>query len=146
MKAVVQRVKKASLVCDGKVISEIGNGLVVFFGVGVGDAYEKADFLAKKIVNLRIFADENGKSNLSVKDVGGEILAVSQFTLLADVSHGNRPGFTNAEAPERANNVYEYFLIKLEENGVTPEKGVFGGDMQITQQNDGPYTIIYDLG
>ena len=145
MKAVVQRVKGASLVCDGNLISKIGFGLVVFLGVKVGDDLSKADVLAKKITNLRIFADENGKSNLSVKDVGGEILAVSQFTLLGDVSRGNRPSFTDAEQPDIANKTYEYFLRKLEENGVKPKKGVFGGDMTINQENDGPYTIIYDI-
>ena len=145
MKAVVQRVKGASLHCDGKLISEIGFGLVVFLGVKVGDDLSKADTLAKKISNLRIFADENGKSNLSVKDVGGEILAVSQFTLLGDVSRGNRPSFTDAEQPEKANETYEYFLEQLALNGITPKKGVFGGDMTINQINDGPYTIIYDI-
>ena len=145
MKAVVQRVKSAELICDGHKVSEIGFGLVVFFGVKSGDDFTKADVLAKKICNLRIFADENGKSNLSVKDVGGEILAVSQFTLLGDVSRGNRPSFTEAEQPEKANEMYEYFLTKLVENGVVPKKGVFGGDMTITQVNEGPYTIIYDI-
>ena len=145
MKAVVQRVKSAALYCGREKISEIAFGLVVFLGVKSGDENIKADTLAKKICNLRIFADENGKSNLSVKDVGGEILAVSQFTLLGDVSRGNRPSFTNAELPEKANKMYEYFLEKLEENGVKQKKGVFGGDMTIKQTNDGPYTIIYDI-
>ena len=145
MKAVVQRVKSAKLSCDGALVSEIGYGLVVFFGVKKGDVYQSADLLAKKICNLRIFPDENGKSNLSVKDVKGEILAVSQFTLLGDVCHGNRPSFTEAEEPQQANRTYEYFLEKLKENGVTPKKGVFGGDMTIDQINDGPYTIVYDL-
>ena len=145
MKAVVQRVKKAKLFCDGALISSIGHGLVVFFGVACGDDEKKAEQMAKKIANLRIFADENGKSNLSVKDVGGEILAVSQFTLLGDVSGGNRPSFTNAEAPEKANELYGFFMKKLSEHGVVVKKGVFGGDMTIEQTNDGPYTIIYEL-
>ena len=145
MKAVVQRVKFAKLYCDGRLVSSIGFGLVVFLGVKVGDDRVKADTLAKKISNLRIFADENGKSNLSVKDVGGEMLAVSQFTLLGDVSRGNRPSFTDAELPDKANELYEYFLAQLALNGITPEKGVFGGDMTIEQTNDGPYTIIYDI-
>ncbi|MBP5177892.1 MAG: D-tyrosyl-tRNA(Tyr) deacylase [Clostridia bacterium] len=145
MRAVVQRVKSARLICDEKVVSETGFGLVVFLGVKAGDDRSKAETLAKKICALRIFADENGKSNLSVKDVGGEILAVSQFTLLGDVSRGNRPSFTDAEKPDAANETYEFFLEKLKENGVEPKKGVFGGDMTVYQVNDGPYTIIYDI-
>ena len=116
MKAVVQRVKKTTLKVDGELISEIEKGLVVYLGVQVGDVKESADYLAKKICNMRIFEDENGKMNLAVKDVGGEILVVSQFTLLADTSHGNRPGFTEAERPELANEMYEYFvsLVQIE--------------------------------
>ena len=144
MKLVVQRVKSTRLEVDGKLISEIGKGLAVYVGVGVGDTEAEADRLAEKIVKLRIFEDENGKMNLSVKDVGGEILSISQFTLYADVSHGNRPGFSGAERPERANELYEYFSRKVAEQGVPVKKGVFGADMQIMQHNDGPVTIIYD--
>ena len=144
MKLVVQRVKSTRLEVDGKLISEIGKGLAVYVGVGVGDKEAEADRLAEKLVKLRIFEDENGKMNLSVKDVGGEILSISQFTLYADVSHGNRPGFSGAERPERANELYEYFSRKVAEQGVTVKKGVFGADMQILQHNDGPVTIIYD--
>lgn len=145
MKVVLQRVKSARLHCDEKFVSEIGFGLVVFFGVSVGDEYSKADQMAKKIVNLRVFADENGKSNLSVIDVKGEILSVSQFTLYGDVKKGFRPSFTQAEAPDKAKLLYDYFCDKLSEFGVTVKKGVFGGDMTITQVNDGPYTIVYEL-
>ena len=145
MKAVVQRVKHTKLSCDGKLISEIEKGLAVYFGVKVGDGKEKADHLAKKIANLRIFEDDSGKMNLSVIDVGGEILAISQFTLLADTSHGNRPGFTDAEEPTKANEMYEYFIKKLSEYSVPVKKGVFGGDMKIEQYNDGPVTIIFDV-
>ncbi len=145
MKAVVQRVKYATLECESELISKIDKGLVVFFGVQKGDTLDKVDYLAKKISNLRVFEDENGKMNLSVKDICGEILAVSQFTLIADLSHGNRPGFSYAETPEIANNVYEIFLEKLKENGVKVQKGVFGGDMKINQLNDGPVTIIYEV-
>ncbi|MBO5888626.1 MAG: D-tyrosyl-tRNA(Tyr) deacylase [Clostridia bacterium] len=145
MKAVVQRVLNAELKVDGNLISKIGNGLVVFYGVGVNDTLDKADYLASKIAKLRIFKDENGKMNKSVLDVAGEILCVSQFTLYADVSHGNRPSFTNAESPEIASKTYDYFCQKLIENGVMVKRGIFGADMKILQENDGPVTIIYEL-
>ncbi len=145
MKAVVQRVLSANLKVDGELISEINNGLVVYFGVAVGDTLDKADCLASKIAKLRVFKDENGKMNRSVIDEKGEILCVSQFTLYADVSHGNRPSFTCAEAPEKASDTYDYFCQKLIENGVPTKKGVFGADMKILQVNDGPVTIIYEL-
>ncbi len=145
MKAVVQRVLNANLKVENKLVSEIDKGLVVFFGVGVGDALDKADYLASKISKLRIFVDENGKMNKSVLDVGGEILCVSQFTLHADVSHGNRPSFIEAEAPQKASELYDYFCEKLNENGVVTKKGIFGADMKISQVNDGPVTIIYEL-
>ncbi len=145
MKAVVQRVLKASLKVDGNLISEIEKGLVVYYGVGVSDTFDKADYLASKISKLRIFEDENGKMNKSVLDVGDEILCVSQFTLYADVSHGNRPGFTQAEEPKKASETYDYFCEKLVENGVPTKKGIFGADMKILQENDGPVTIIYEL-
>ena len=145
MKAVVQRVKKTELSCEGKLISEIPFGLAVYFGVKVGDTFEKADYLAKKIAKLRVFEDAAGKMNLSVKDVNGEILAISQFTLLADLSHGNRPGFTDAEEPTKANELYEYFINALSAYDIPVKKGVFGGDMLISQLNDGPVTIIYDI-
>lgn len=145
MKAVVQRVNEATLECEGKLVSKIGKGLVVYYGVAVGDDQKKADFLAKKVANLRIFCDENDKMNLSALDLGLEILCVSQFTLLADVSHGNRPGFTNAEKPELAKPMYDYFCDKLTAEGIMVKKGVFGGDMTISQVNQGPVTIIYDI-
>lgn len=145
MKAVIQRVTKTTLKVDGELISEIGKGLVVYLGVQTGDVQASADYLAKKISAMRIFEDENGKMNLSVKDIGGEILVVSQFTLLADTSHGNRPGFTEAERPERANELYEYFVSLIQNvYGITAKKGVFGADMKIEQHNDGPVTILMD--
>ena len=143
MKLVVQRVKETRLEVDGQVVSSIEKGLAIYVGVAVGDAEKDADRLAEKVVKLRIFEDENGKMNLSVTDIGGEILAISQFTLLADVSHGNRPGFSGAERPERANELYEYFCAKVASLGVPVKKGVFGADMHIYQHNDGPVTIIY---
>ncbi|MBO7390758.1 MAG: D-tyrosyl-tRNA(Tyr) deacylase [Clostridia bacterium] len=144
MKLVVQRVKRTRLEVDGELISEIEKGLAIYVGVAVGDNEKEADRLAEKVVKLRVFEDENGKMNLSVTDIGGEILAISQFTLLADVSHGNRPGFSGAERPERANELYEHFTAKIAALGVPVQKGVFGADMKIEQLNDGPVTIIYD--
>lgn len=144
MKAVVQRVKRTSLSVDGRLISEIPFGLTVFLGVQCGDSEAQADYLMKKVANLRVFEDENGKMNLSVKDVGGEVLLVSQFTLLGDASHGNRPSFTLAERPERAEPLYEYAVRVLQANGVVVKKGVFGADMQIAQHNDGPVTILLE--
>lgn len=145
MKAVVQRVRETTLSVEGKPISEIEKGLAVYFGVKRGDTRDKADYLAKKIAGLRVFEDENGKMNLALKDVGGEILLISQFTLLADVSHGNRPGFTDAEDPATANEMYLYMADRLREYGISVKTGVFGADMKIRQFNDGPVTILYDI-
>ena len=145
MKAVVQRVKKTTLSVDGKLISEIPFGLTVYLGVKTGDGEKEAAYLAKKIAALRIFEDENGKMNLSVKDVGGEVLLVSQFTLYGDASHGNRPSFTLAERPEKAEPLYEYAVEQLTAQGVTVKKGVFGADMKIEQYNDGPVTILLEV-
>lgn len=145
MKAVVQRVRETTLSVDGKLISEIEKGFAVYFGVKRGDTRDKADYLAKKIAGLRVFEDENGKMNLALKDVGGEILLISQFTLLADVSHGNRPGFTDAEDPATANEMYLYMADRLREYGISVKTGVFGADMRIRQFNDGPVTILYDI-
>ena len=145
MKAVAQRVKKVSLSVDGELISEIPFGLTVFLGIKVGDTKSEADYMARKIANLRVFEDENGKMNLSVKDVGGEVLLVSQFTLYGDTSHGNRPSFTLAERPEQAEPLYEYAVSALQAQGVTVKKGVFGADMQIQQHNDGPVTVLLEI-
>jgi D-tyrosyl-tRNA(Tyr) deacylase len=144
MKAVIQRVLRANLKVDGKLISEIGNGYVIFLGVGKGDAEKDGDYFIKKIPTLRICEDENGKINKNITDAKGEILLVSQFTLFADTSHGNRPSFINAEAPERANELYEYVAKGLREQGLIVKQGVFGGDMKIEQVNDGPFTIIME--
>ena len=145
MKAVVQRVQKTSLKVDGALISEIPFGLTVFLGIKVGDERKQADYLMRKIANLRVFEDENGKMNLSVKDVGGEVLLVSQFTLYGDASHGNRPSFTLAERPKKAEPLYEYAVQALSAQGVTVKKGVFGADMKIEQANDGPVTILLEI-
>ena len=144
MKAVVQRVKQTRLSVDGKTVSEIPFGLTVFLGVKTGDTEKEGAYIAKKIAGLRIFEDENGKMNLSVKDVGGEVLLVSQFTLYGDASHGNRPSFTLAERPEKAEPLYEYVVKELSAYGVTVKKGVFGADMKIEQFNDGPVTILLE--
>ena len=144
MRAVVQRVKSTKLSVDGKLISEIPFGLTVFLGVKVGDTEEQADFLMKKIAGLRIFEDEQGKMNLSVKDVGGEVLLVSQFTLYGDAKKGFRPSFSDAERPERAEALYEYAVEQLQEQDVVVKKGIFGADMKIEQFNDGPVTILLE--
>ena len=144
MRAVVQRVKSTKLSVDGELISEIPFGLTVFLGVKVGDTEEQADFLMKKIAGLRIFEDEQGKMNLSVKDVGGEVLLVSQFTLYGDAKKGFRPSFSDAERPERAEALYEYAVKQLQAQGVVVKKGVFGADMKIEQLNDGPVTILLE--
>ena len=144
MKAVAQRVKKTTLKVDGELISEIPFGLTVFLGVKVGDTEKEAAYLAKKIAGLRVFEDENGKMNLSVKDVGGEVLLVSQFTLYGGTSRGNRPSFTLAERPEHAQALYEYAVKELSNYGIIVKKGVFGADMQIEQHNDGPVTILME--
>jgi D-tyrosyl-tRNA(Tyr) deacylase len=145
MKAVVQRVSRAKLTVNGELISEIEKGFVVYFGVAEGDGKDKADFIAKKIANLRVFEDQNGKMNLGLNDVGGSVLFVSQFTLIADVLKGNRPSFSNAMRPEQANEIYLYCAEKIREYGLTVELGVFGADMEIEQVNQGPVTIIYEV-
>lgn len=144
MRAVVQRVKETSLKVDGVLISNIQKGLVVYLGVEVEDSEEAIPYLAKKIANMRIFEDSDGKMNLSVLDVKGEILCVSQFTLYGDATHGNRPSFSRAERPERAKVLYDKFCNNLSTHGVEVKKGVFGADMQIDQHNDGPVTIIIE--
>ena len=136
MKVVVQRVKHTSLSVNGQLISEIPFGLAVYLGVKVGDTDDMPAQMAKKIAAMRIFEDENGKMNLSVRDVGGEILLISQFTLYGDCSHGNRPGFTMAERPERADMLYERTAEELRMLGVTVKTGVFGADMKIEQYNE----------
>ncbi len=144
MKAVVQRVKQTELRVDGELIAQIPFGLTVFLGVKTGDSEKQADYIAKKIAGLRIFEDEQGKMNLSVKEVGGEVLLVSQFTLYGDTARGNRPSFTLAERPERAEPLYEYAVKQLAAYGIPVKKGVFGADMQISQHNDGPVTVLLE--
>lgn len=141
MKAVIQRVNHATLSVDGELISQIGKGLCVYFGVEKGDEESLLDYYAKKISQMRIFEDENGKMNLSCLDMGYEILLISQFTLCANCSRGNRPDFFGAEDPTRAKAMYLSFGKKLEEKGIKVSYGVFGADMIIEQVNAGPVTI-----
>ena len=145
MKAVIQRVKNARVGVDGKTVGEISEGYLILVGVMDGDTEEDAEILARKTANLRIFTDEDDKMNKSLLDIDGEVLAVSQFTLCADVKKGNRPSFINSAAPDEANRLYEYYCSKLLENGVRKvEKGVFGAHMEVSLLNNGPVTILYD--
>ena len=144
MIAVVQRAKNASVIADGEQAGKCENGLFVLLGVLDGDSEKDAEILAAKVAKLRIFTDENDKMNLSVTDISGSALVVSNFTLGADIHKGNRPSFTPAAAPDVANPLYEYFCEKLFSEGVPTEKGVFGADMKITFTADGPVTILMD--
>jgi len=144
MKLVIQRVKKASVEVENKIVGKINQGFLVFIGVGPDDTKENADFLVQKLIKLRIFEDENNKMNLSIKDVNGQLLIVSQFTLYADCSGGNRPSFTNAAKPDLANELYEYFIEKCTQENIKVEHGIFGADMKVELLNDGPVTIILE--
>ena len=144
MRAVVQRVSEASVRVEGKVVGAIGPGLLVLLGVGRDDGEADAGYLAEKVVNLRIFADDAGQMNRSVLDTGGGILAVSQFTLLGDARQGRRPGYTAAAAPEDANRLYELFVARLRVSGLTVETGVFRAMMDVALVNQGPVTILLD--
>lgn len=144
MKIVVQRVKNAQVEVEGKIVGNIQKGFLVLLGVTHKDTKEEADYLVKKLCNLRVFTDENDKMNLALKDVGGELLIVSQFTLYADCTGGNRPSFTEAAKPEQANELYEYFCSECEKNDIHVEKGIFGADMKVSLLNDGPVTIIIE--
>ena len=144
MRALLQRVKEASVTVDGETVGAIGPGLVVLHCVEQGDGPEQVDYLARKIANLRIFADDAGKTNRSVLDIGGAALVVSQFTLAADWKKGNRPGFSRAAAPDLAEALYNYFCRALEGYGVPVETGRFAASMQVSLVNDGPFTIWMD--
>ncbi len=145
MRIVLQRVKDASVTVGGERISEIGAGLLLLVGVAQGDGEAEADWLAEKVAGLRIFNDESGKMKLSLKDVGGEVLAVSQFTLLADTRKGKRPSFISAAPPEEAERLFDYFCERLRDAGVGPVRtGSFGAMMDVALVNDGPVTIVLE--
>lgn len=144
MKFVIQRVTEASVSVEGEVIGKIGKGFLVLIGVGQSDTKEIADKLIKKLVGLRIFEDENGKTNLALKDVNGELLLISQFTLYANCKKGYRPSFIEAGAPDKANTLYEYIIEECKKVIPSVQKGQFGADMKVSLVNDGPFTIILD--
>ena len=142
MRIVLQRVSEAAVTVDGKITGQIKKGLLILLGIEAKDTDEMLPAYVNKIIKMRIFEDENGKTNLSVTDVCGSLLVVSQFTLCADISHGNRPGFTNAKAPAEAERMYEKFIGLCKEYPLIVERGEFGADMKVSLINDGPFTII----
>ena len=144
MKFVIQRVNHAEVKVDGDTVGKIGKGFLVLIGVGRGDTREDADWYLKKLLGLRIFEDENGKTNLSLADVGGELLVISQFTLYADCRKGNRPSFVRAGKPEMASRMYDYIVARCKEQIPDTGCGIFGADMKISLLNDGPFTILLD--
>ena len=145
MRVVLQRVNYANVKVDGKIIGEIKKGYLALLGISGEDTEEIADKMVNKIKNLRLFDDEDGKTNLSISDVGGSLLVVSQFTLYADCKKGNRPSFTLAAKPDMAEDLYEYFLTKCTEIFGNVEHGSFGADMKVTLENDGPFTVILEM-
>lgn len=144
MKFVIQRVNHASVKVDGNVVGKIDKGYMVLIGIAEDDTKEIADKMIKKMIDLRIFEDENGKTNISLKDVSGELLLISQFTLYADCKKGNRPSFINAGKPDMANEMYEYIIEQCKKEISVVEKGIFGADMKVSLENDGPFTIVLD--
>ena len=144
MRAVIQRVKHASVTIDSIINGEIGKGLLVFLGVGEGDTEKDLEYIEKKTAGLRIFSDENDKMNKNITDINGSLLVVSQFTLYGDVRKGNRPSFTASMEPVKANEMYEKFISDMREKGLNVQHGEFGADMQVELLNDGPVTILLD--
>jgi len=144
MRFVIQRTTGSSVTVDGKITGSIGSGFCVLIGIAENDTTEIADKLIRKMLGLRIFEDENGKTNLNLETVGGELLLISQFTLYADCRKGNRPSFSNAGNPVMAEEMYQYIIAKCRESGFKTETGVFGADMKVNINNDGPFTIILD--
>ena len=144
MKFIVQRVNKSQVEVEEKIVGKIDRGFMVLIGITHNDTKEIADFLVRKLINLRVFEDENGKMNLSLKDVQGSLLLISQFTLYADCTSGNRPSFINAAKPEFANELYEYIIEECKKQISNVQTGIFGADMQVSLVNDGPVTIILE--
>ena len=144
MKLVVQRVNNASVTIDKEIVGKIDKGFLVLIGITHTDTKEKAEYLAKKLCNLRVFEDNDGKMNLNLKSVNGKLLIVSQFTLYADCTGGNRPSFIEAAKPEKANKLYEYFCNCCENYGIEVQKGIFGADMKVKLLNDGPVTFVLE--
>lgn len=144
MRAIIQRVSQASVTVENKVISRIDKGLLVLLGVGNEDEFEDLDYLVSKTLGLRIFEDENSKMNLSLEDIGGELLVVPQFTLYGDARKGRRPSFSDSAPPEKGKLYYEKFLDKCRKRGFNPKEGIFGADMKVSLLNDGPVTIMLD--
>ncbi|WP_313093824.1 D-aminoacyl-tRNA deacylase [Chryseobacterium flavum] len=144
MKVVIQRVSEASVKVDGKIVGEIDKGVMLLIGIDENDEKTDADWLIQKILNLRIFGDEEGKLNLSVRDISGEILCISQFTLIADYKKGNRPSFIKAAKPDKAIPLFEYFKEEMAKSGLKTASGIFGADMKVSLINDGPVTIVMD--
>lgn len=144
MKFIVQRVNKSQVEVEEKIVGKIDKGFMVLIGITHNDTKEIADFLVRKLINLRVFEDENGKMNLSLKDIQGSLLLISQFTLYADCTSGNRPSFTNAAKPEFANELYEYIIEECKKQISNVQTGIFGADMQVSLVNDGPVTIILE--
>lgn len=145
MRIVIQRVNKASVKIEGKIVGKIDKGFLLLVGLKEGDNLETVKKAAAKVSKMRIFEDESGKTNLAIKDVGGEILSISQFTLLADTKKGNRPSFIQAMRPPKSNELWQIFNHKLENSGLHVETGEFGTDMKVSLENDGPFTIVIDL-
>lgn len=144
MKIVIQRVSESHVKVDGSIVGEIAKGLMLLIGIDENDTEADADWLVQKILNLRIFGDEDGKLNLSVQDIKGEILCISQFTLIADYKKGNRPSFIKAAKPDKAIPLFDYFKQQMSKSGLRTESGIFGADMKVSLINDGPVTIVMD--
>lgn len=144
MKAIIQRVSEAGVKVDNKIVGEIGKGLMLLIGVDESDEPADADWLVKKILDVRVFSDDEGKMNHSVRDVTGEILCISQFTLIADYKKGNRPSYIKAARPEKAIPLFDYLKDEMKKSGLKIESGIFGADMKVSLINDGPVTLVFD--
>ncbi|WP_313098881.1 D-aminoacyl-tRNA deacylase [Epilithonimonas sp.] len=144
MRVVIQRVSEANVKVDNKIVGEIGKGLMLLIGVDESDENTDADWLVKKILDVRVFSDDEGKMNHSVKDINGEILCISQFTLISDYKKGNRPSYIKAARPDKAIPLFEYFKDEIKKSGLKTESGIFGADMKVSLINDGPVTLVFD--